>query len=76
MKDCKSNQMRLCYEASHNAAKEMLINYIVELDKKRAELVKVWRDGGMNQDDWKAVEDLDAVINKQEQILMDMQRTS
>lgn len=68
------SQFRLCYDGSHNATKDMLAKFISKLTTQRTELVQLWRDGGKQDIDWLPITELDAVIDKQERILMSMER--
>jgi hypothetical protein len=67
------NQYNLCYVASHNAAKNMLVNFLAKLTTKRTDLVQAWRDNGKQDADWLPITELDRIIDKQEQILMSME---
>ena len=64
------NQYKLCYEASHGAARQMLVNFLAKLTKQRTDLVQAWRDGGKQDKDWFPITELDNVIDEQEKILM------
>jgi hypothetical protein len=68
------NQFRLCYDGSHNATKDMLAKFISKLTAQRTDLVQAWRDGGKQDVDWLPIAELDVVIDKQERILMSMER--
>jgi len=68
------NQLRLCYDGSHNATNDMLAKFISKLTTQRTDLVQAWRDGGKQDVDWLPITELDVVIDKQERILMSMER--
>jgi hypothetical protein len=66
------SQHELCYDASHQAAKEMLNGMIAKLYAERSLLVQAWRDGGQSEKLWSPVDEIDAIIDSQEKILMEM----
>jgi hypothetical protein len=66
------NQYSLCYSASHNAAKDMLVKFLEKLTRQRTDLVQAWRDGGKQDNDWLPITELDSIIDKQERILLSM----
>ena len=70
---CRANQMSLCYDASHQATIEMMARHLERMTTQRTILVQAWRDAGKTDDAWKAIEDLDVVLDKQEKILLEME---
>ena len=65
--------MAMCYDASHQATIQGMVNFIARMNTKRSVLVHKWRENGRNDFDWLAIEDLDKVIDFQENVLMGLE---